>query len=351
MENPGFRKYFLPLLALLGVWAGVRYVLPLVWPFLLGLAFALAAEPAVSLLCRRLKLRRSLGAALGVSLVIVMVLTLTALALTAAVRQLSNLSGVLPSVAASARQGLNTLEGSLLNLANRAPEGMQPVLKRWVLGLFHNTAPWGEALVAQLPGIATSIIGRLPGSTLLAFTATVSAYMISARLPQLRRAAAQRIPQAWQRRASLLLGKTKQCLSSWLTAQAKMCAISFAMLAVGLFILGIPHALLIGLIIALVDALPVLGSGTVLVPWAVVCALQGLGARALGLLAVYLAVTAVRQILEPRLLGKQLGLDPLLTLVVMYAGFRLWGIAGMILSPLAAVIGKEVASGWRQGEA
>lgn len=350
MENPVFKKYFLPVLALLGVWAGVRYVLPLVWPFLLGLAFALAAEPVVSLLCRRLKLRRSLSAALGVSLVMAMVLTLTALLLTAAVRQLSNLSGVLPSVAASARQGLDSLEGSLLSLANRAPEGMQPVLKRWVLGLFHNTAPWGEALVAQLPGIATSVLGRLPGSTLLAFTAAVSAYMISARLPQLRRGAQRRIPEGVQQKAKLVIQKTKQCLSSWLAAQAKMCAISFGMLAVGLFVLRIPHALLIGLIIALVDALPVLGSGTVLVPWAVICALQGLGSRALGLTVVYLAVTTARQILEPRLLGKQLGLDPLLTLVAMYAGFRLWGIPGMILSPLAAVVVKEVSGLWQQNQ-
>ena len=85
------------------------------------------------------------------------------------------------------------------------------------------------------------------------------------------------------------------------------------------------------------DALPVLGTGTVLVPWSLVCLLQGDTVRGIGLLGVYAAASLTRSVLEPRFIGRQLGLDPLVTLLAMYAGYRLWGLAGMILAPLLAV--------------
>ena len=102
-------------------------------------------------------------------------------------------------------------------------------------------------------------------------------------------------------------------------------------------ILGIRYALLWGILVALVDALPVLGTGAVLIPWSLISFLESNNARALGLLGLYAIVALTRSVLEPRLVGKQLGLDPLLTLACLYAGFRLWGVAGMIFAPLLAV--------------
>ena len=99
------------------------------------------------------------------------------------------------------------------------------------------------------------------------------------------------------------------------------------------------------LAVSLVDALPVLGTGTVLVPWAVICFLQGEGARAIGLLGVYAVVTLSRSMLEPKLVGRHLGLDPLVTLMALYAGYRLWGVGGMIFAPLLAVTIMQVTPG------
>lgn len=340
MENPAVKKYFYLALALLGLWAGVRYALPLIFPFALGLGIALGAEPLVTLCQRRFP--RWVGSALGVTATLILALCALTLLLSTALRELGQLAGALPDMAQTARQGLTSLEDFLLSLARRAPEGLQGVLQRWVLSLFHDSGRWSDAMAEHLPGIASSLLGRIPNSALTLFTVVISSYMLSARLPQLRKALRDRIPQSWQDRVLPTLRKLRHCLGRYLAAQARLCAISFAIMCLGLLVLGIPYAPVWALAIALIDALPVLGSGTVLVPWALICFLQDNSPQALGLLVIYILVTVARSVLEPRLLGKQLGLDPLLTLVAMYAGFRLWGVLGMVFSPMVAALTGEL---------
>ena len=94
-------------------------------------------------------------------------------------------------------------------------------------------------------------------------------------------------------------------------------------------------ALLLAAVTALVDALPVFGTGTVLLPWAAVCLLAGQAPRAVALAALYAVISAVRSLLEPKVMAAQAGLPPLAALAAMYAGFRALGVAGMILLPMA----------------
>ena len=112
-------------------------------------------------------------------------------------------------------------------------------------------------------------------------------------------------------------------------------------LALGFFLLKISPAPLWALGVAVVDALPVLGSGTVLIPWTLLLLIQGQYGQALGMGLLYLAAVVVRSVLEPRLVGRQLGLDPLVTLAAFYAGYRLWGILGMILAPICAAAARS----------
>ena len=107
-------------------------------------------------------------------------------------------------------------------------------------------------------------------------------------------------------------------------------------------LLGISRGILWAALVALVDAVPVLGTGTVLVPWALVRFLQGDVMQGAGLLAVFGLSWLVRSVLEPRIVGKSLGLDPLISLIAFYVGFKLWGIPGMILAPMAAAMTKSL---------
>ncbi len=127
-------------------------------------------------------------------------------------------------------------------------------------------------------------------------------------------------------------------LKAYIKSYTLLFLLTFAELTVGLTILKIPYASAIGLAIAVFDILPVLGTGGVLLPWAVILLVLGDYPLALGILALYVVITIVRNSLEPRIVGKQVGLHPLLTLIAMFLGLELGGIIGMILLPLSVVI-------------
>ena len=132
--------------------------------------------------------------------------------------------------------------------------------------------------------------------------------------------------------------RLKKALGGWLKAQVKLSGVIFLIVTVGFFLLRIHRAMFWAVIVALVDAVPMLGTGTVLIPWCLVCFAQGENVRAMGLLGLYVTAMLTRSALEPKLVGRQLGMNPLLTLLALYAGYRLWGVGGMILAPVLAVV-------------
>ena len=174
-------------------------------------------------------------------------------------------------------------------------------------------------------------------------TALLSAYFLAGDAPRLRALAARHVPEEWRARGGQLLVRLRAALRGYVLAQGKLLLVTFGVVSLGLLAaLRRPHAVLLGALIAVVDALPVLGSGTVLLPWAAVSLLRGSGGLAIGLTVTYAAAAFARSALEPRLLGRQIGLPPLLTLLSLYAGYRLFGLAGMILLPLAVLLAKQV---------
>ncbi|MFQ8761084.1 MAG: AI-2E family transporter [Intestinimonas sp.] len=119
----------------------------------------------------------------------------------------------------------------------------------------------------------------------------------------------------------------------WLKAQGMLMLITFGELTLGFLFLGVDLSILLAALTALVDALPVFGTGTVLIPWALLELLSGRFSMALGLFVLYLIVSLVRSLLEPKLVGDRVGLPPLAALLCMYVGFRAFGVVGMVLSP------------------
>ncbi len=102
----------------------------------------------------------------------------------------------------------------------------------------------------------------------------------------------------------------------------------------GLTFIGIRNSVLIALLIAIFDILPVLGTGGIMLPWTIITAFQGQLSTALGLLIVYLVVTIIRNIIEPRIVGRQIGLHPVVTLVSMFVGAQLFGVLGLFGFPI-----------------
>lgn len=150
------------------------------------------------------------------------------------------------------------------------------------------------------------------------------------------------MPAGWREKGLPMLKKLKASVLGWIKAQSKLIGVTALVLVIGFYVLQIPYAPVWAVLVALIDALPVLGTGMVLVPWSVVCFLQGDSARGIGLLGIYAVAALLRSVLEPRLVGKQLGLDPLITLLAIYVGYRLLGFGGMIIAPLLAVVLTQV---------
>ena len=339
------RPTFWNLTALAGifllVWLSLRWLLPLLLPFLLGAALALTAEPAVRFLCDRLRLPRALCAGIGVTGALALLATGLVLLTATLLRELASLAGALPDLEQTATQGLAALEGFLTDLILGMPPGVQPLLLQSVSALFSGGTAFLDRFAARLPALATALFSHVPGSALTVGTGVLSGFMISARLPLLK----QRLTPLGQRLQKYLpmAQRLKQTLWGWLKAQLALSGLCFLLVCGGLLVLGVSYAPVWALAVALVDAIPVLGTGTILIPWALVGLLQGNRALALGLGGIYVIALLSRSVLEPRLVGKQLGIDPLMTLVALYAGYRIWGFGGMLLSPMLCAAATEAA--------
>lgn len=329
-------------LAVAGLWLAGRFLLPLAFPFLLGLILALLAEPMVGFLSRH-QVPRSVSAGIGVTMTFCFLGILLLLAGTLVLRQLKILAGILPDLEQAARGGLTLLQKWLLDLTEHIPAGLQPLLRENVSGFFSD----GTALVEQagrfLLSLMGSLLSRVPDSALTLGTGVISAYLLSAKLPRIRGWVERRLSRERVQKLLIWLKGLRQALGGWLLAQAKLMGLTFAILLLGFWLLKIPYGPVWAAVVALVDALPVLGTGTVLIPWAAICLIQADRARALGMAGLYLTISLTRSMLEPKVLGRHLGLDPLVTLAAMYAGFRLWGFPGLILAPMLAVTAAQLA--------
>lgn len=333
---------------LLGLWLGLRYLLPVSVPFLLGGGIALMAEPGVGLLQNRLHLSRPLSAAVCVSLTLLLALTVLSLLAAAAVRELTDVAKMAPAVGRTVGQGLTVLEDWLVTLADRAPEELRPVLVQTVLNTFQNGNAFIEQVTGKLPGVVADLIGWLSRGALTVGTGILAGFMISIRLPKIRSFITGKLPKTWVEKLRVTRKGLKNTFGKWIKAQLKLMGITFCVVLAGFLLLQIPYAPVWAVLVALVDAVPVLGTGTVLIPWSVVCFLQGNTAQGAGLLAIFATAWLARSILEPRWVGKSLGIDPLLSLLAFYVGFRLLGVVGMVLAPMVTAFIKSVLDSSRE---
>ena len=330
------------ILVFLSIWFTLGFAFPLLFPFLLGLGLSLAAEPLVALLCRRPGLPRAVASGIGVSLTFCALAILLGMLCALVVRELGLLGSILPDMAQTARTGIRLVEDRLLRLTDGIPGGIRPILRENIRSFFSDGTALMNRGVQYILSLAGKLLTHVPDSALTLGTGIISAFMISAKLPKLRGWITARLSREKLKPLLAGLARIKTAVGGWLLAQVKLTGVSAAILLAGLLLLRIPYAPVWVAGICLVDAFPILGTGAVLLPWSLICFLQGDSPRGLGILGIYTLVSICRSVLEPRFLGKHLGLDPLLTLMALYVGYKLWGITGMLFAPLLAVTAMQL---------
>lgn len=340
--HPGIRKYILASGAFLLLFLAVRYLLPLFLPFLLGAALALAAEPLVHFLSEKLHVKRLIASGISISMAFSFLVLLVLILFAFLVQELRQLVGILPELESALRTGMDTANHWLTGLARQVPGELGQVLTGQIGSFFTG----GNALLDRVTGFllrtASGILSQVPNGALGFGTGIISSFMISAKLPKIKQAIRQKLPVPQLLPVITSLRKLKATLGGWLKAQMKLSLVTFLLMLAGFLILRVPHGPLWALLVSLVDAFPILGTGTVLIPWSLVSFLQGDRTLAFALLGLYAGITLIRSVLEPRFLGKQLGLDPLVTLIALYVGYRIWGFGGMILAPILAVAASQL---------
>ena len=324
------------------VYLGLRYALVWLLPFVLALALAAWIEPYLQWVRRRMHLTRPFLAAVVTLITLTLVSALLSTLVSALWRQMTDLLGQAPQLLSALPTFLENITARLEEYRVHLPPATGAAAGEMLNTLGSSLGEAALALSTTLWEHLSKGIRHVPGLLLLCITQVLALFFTVSCYPHLRSFLLRQIPQEKRQQAQSLKEGTVDAVWKWLRSQLLLLTVTFFELLAGFLLLRRDYALLLSFLIALLDALPIFGAGLVLLPWAVVRALVGDMVGALGLAALYVVVWLVRSILEPKLLGKSGGLPPLLSLMAIYVGFRVAGIAGMLLGPLLMLLLKEL---------
>ncbi len=198
-----------------------------------------------------------------------------------------------------------------------------------------------SALSSALPSAAITFVSKIPSALLFTAVFLISAFYFSFDTKTITAGFRSILPSKWQKKLPVIKEKFSKTISGYIKAYLLIMLITFLEMFVGLSLIKVNYAFILAAVIAVVDILPVLGAGTVLVPWAVFCFVSSEPRRGIALLVLYGASLAIRQFAEPKIVGTTLGIHPLATLASVYLGLKFLGIAGIFAGPISALIIKE----------
>lgn len=207
-----------------------------------------------------------------------------------------------------------------------------------------------SALGSAIPGILTSILGALPDLFIGVIVAVIAAFYFTLDGARIKSGLRSILPASAERLISHIKKEAAVAAIGYLRSYSLILFITFAEIFFGLSVLGVEYSFLIAAVSAVVDILPILGVGIVLIPWALFCLITRDLFLGIGLIILYVIIVIVRQFIEPKIVGESLGIHPLLTLAAFYLGYRLFGFAGIILAPVLLIIWRAVKAYSGNGE-
>lgn len=320
----------------------LRYLLPWLLPFLLALGIAALMEPLIDGAQRRLHFKRSFTAAVLTLVLLGGAITLAVLLVSRLFQQASALLEQLPTLLARLPDAVADLRRRMDGFCAACPLS----LRTWVDGFLTNLSSQITELLnsfsARCLRTLTSAITHLPHIFLFSATTVLAVFFTTASYPAITAFFRRQMPPEALSTARGVKAKLFSTLGKWCRAQCILLTITACELFAGFLLLRQSYALLLAVLIALIDALPVFGTGTVLLPWALLCFLADNVPRGIALTALYAVITLVRSITEPHVMASQVGLPPLVALLAMYIGFCTFSVPGMILFPMGLLFIKQL---------
>ena len=351
VDTPFLKAAELPLLMLITVVVvALCYMLAsYVMPLLLAILISTAMEPFIRMLSGTNrsgeKVRAGLPRKVAVLLVMLIVLTLL---ITVGFFIIQGVVAELISLAESLPAKIPQWMESLDQLGQQISAQFPIISTENLASIIQSLSGHLTESITTIAASAVSFATQMPAIILFIVFTIMSTYFFSVSRFSIMRNLKRQLPQSWQETAQHLYGTLAKALFGWLKAQFIILCCMFLVMFIGFTILNVHYALLIALGIAVMDALPILGSGLVMIPWIGYQLFFGSLPMGIGLAVVYVLLIFTRQSIEPRVVGGQFGLPPLWTMCAMYAGFRLFGFIGLFLGPLTLLLMYNVAKMYLQ---
>lgn len=337
-----FRKILILLFTILGVYIAFKFAI-FYMPFLIAFVLSLIIEPIIRFFMRNFKLKRKASSIIVFIVALSLIIGLLVWGVISLISEASNLLNGLNDYFVLISNKFNSLMNNIdlekLNLSSDIISTIQSS----AIDVLSSVTEWAKGVLSNLLEIITSI----PTMMIYVVITILSLYFICTDKIYMIDQFEHHIPEQWVKKLWMHLKDITKALGCYLKAQAILILVSFIISIIGLYIykiigLKIEYPLLIALAIGFVDALPILGSGTVMVPWAVFSAINGDLKLGLAILILWGIMSAVRQIIEPRIVSNQIGIHPIFTLISMYTGYKFIGIMGMIVGPIILIILKNI---------
>lgn len=325
--------FFLILTLLLYV--GIKYVFPLLMPFVIGIVIAMSFRNLIDLIEKKTHVKR------------VFISILTLLVFYSLLGFIISLIGVkMVNFVSSLFYNLPTLyKETLLPALNTVTDNMiekypstRTYLDNFMSNIDQSVFTYLSQISTKVVTMATGFAGMLPTLLIKFIFTIVSSFFFTIDYYKITRFIVRQFKPEHQKVILNLKDNVIGSLGNFIKAYTAIISITFAELSIGFWILGIPSPFLFGLLVAIIDIMPILGTGAVLLPWSVIAFIIGNTKIGMGMLILYVVITVVRQILEPKIVGQQIGLYPIVTLILMYVGAQLMGVLGLLILPIMATI-------------
>lgn len=312
-------------------------------PFLVAFIISLIIEPAIKYIMKKTKLTRRTSAIIIFLIVSFIILgSLTWLIITLFSESSSLLQGLNDYFDKAYIQFQNLINSFNFDKIHLSDEVLG-IIQNSTGDLLNTASNWLRNALTGLIDVITS----LPSIAICIGITVIALYFICVDKIYILDQIEHHLPKLWVKKIGVHLRDLIKTLGGYLKAEATLILLSFIISLIGLYILeftgfNIKYPLLMALFIGFVDALPILGSGTVMIPWAIICSINGDFNLGIAIIVLLIIMSVARQLLEPKLVSKNIGVHPIFTLIAMYTGFKIIGIMGLLIGPIILIIFKNI---------
>lgn len=336
--NKPFAKLLLIMSVFLVIYISVKYLIPFFAPFVIALIISLINEPVIRLLEKKVKIPRKIAAILSLLLTISVLGVIVTLGIIKIFNELVILQGNLSTYIDSISGEIADYSHQLNSYYNNLP----PNIIATIDGSIQNLSSSLQSVITYIVSYIIATITSIPRLAVFIIATLLSTYFISSDRGRILNFLRKQLPDTWAKNFYGIKTDTITALLGYFKAILILMLITFIETTLGLFIIRSDYIIVMGLVVALADAVPVIGTGIIMVPWISWNLITGNMDFAIPLSIIFMLGVMTRQILEPKIIGHHIGLHPLVTLISMYIGLSLFGFLGLFIGPISVIIVKNL---------